>query len=95
MIFVYLWHEILHSYLPKDPISHCLIQLITDNGIRVLLNKEEQLFPLIGHPALSTLMEAIYPKWEEYLKNSNRNIFELLSDLQSDPSIYELANSIY
>lgn len=80
---VYLWHEILHSYFPLDDISHCLIQLIADNGIRLLLNEKEQLFPLIGHKDSLPLMEVIYPKWEEYLKQPDRNIFQFFNELKA------------
>jgi len=91
---VYIWHEILHSYLPKDPISHCLIQLISDNGLRVVLNEEGQMIPLIGHPHLSPLMEKIYSRWEAYLQRSDRNIFKLLEELQAEEAIEGLSREI-
>lgn len=79
---VYLWHEVLHSYLPTTDIAHCLIQFMTDNGLRQLLNPKEEEFPLVGHPYLNPLMEKIYPYWKEYLKRPKRDIFQFLEELE-------------
>lgn len=80
---IYLWHEILHSYFSNDDLSHCIIQLITDNGLRVMLNQNEKIFPLVGHDNLMSLMRKIYPKWEEYLQRKDKNIYQFLEELKS------------
>ncbi|NGX48596.1 MAG: hypothetical protein K940chlam5_00184 [Candidatus Anoxychlamydiales bacterium] len=81
---VYLWHELLHSYLPHDDISHCVIQLITDNALRQLFNSDQEIFPLISHKYLDPLMEKIYPYWQEYLKHEDHNIFYFIEKLNAE-----------
>lgn len=80
---IYLWHEILHSYLPPDDISHCVIQFITDNGLRLLLNNDTKTFPLVGHKYLEPLMNKIYPYWQEYLKQEKHDIFNFIEKLKT------------
>ena len=91
---IYVWHEILHSYLPNDHIAHCLIQFISDNGLRALLNGTDSVLPLESHSPLLPLMQAIYPKWEEYLQRPNRDIFQFLDELNSDPLLKEQEASV-
>jgi hypothetical protein len=64
---VYLWHEILHAYFPFDDLSHALIQLLTDNELRAILNTGTSYPPLVGHQALFPLMENCLPYWRDYL----------------------------
>ncbi|TSA55743.1 hypothetical protein D4R42_05055 [bacterium] len=79
---VYLWHEILHSYFKstnvkfsnKD-IEHSIIQLITDNELRIRLN-DGQYPPFKGHPKLFPLMKKILPYWKKYLRSEKKNILE-------------------
>jgi hypothetical protein len=73
---VYLWHEILHDYFPFDDLSHALIQLITDNELRIRLNAGTSYPPLVGHKKSFPLMETILPVWRDYLaaiRESGRN----------------------
>lgn len=64
---VYLWHEVLHSYLGYTDLSHALIQLVTDNELRVRLNEGESYPPFVGHKDLFPLMDKILPYWRTYL----------------------------
>lgn len=72
---VYLWHEILHSYFGTSALEHALIQLITDEELRVRLNGGKYP-PFVGHENLYQLMKKILPYWREYLKTENRNILK-------------------
>jgi hypothetical protein len=72
-ITVYLWHEILHSYFDSNNTTHALIQLITDNELRIRLNGG-QYPPFEGHSYLIDKMNEILPSWKEYLLSSNKDI---------------------
>jgi hypothetical protein len=72
---VYIWHEIIHTQMPYDDVSHSVNQLLTDNDLRVELG-DKSLYPLQGHPALEGTMEKLMPAWQEYKKNpTNLNDF--------------------
>lgn len=72
---VYLWHEIHHSILGVSDVSHAIIELITDNELRVRLNSGDYP-PLMGHPQLNHLKQKILPYWTQYLELPRRNVFE-------------------
>jgi hypothetical protein len=72
---VYLWHEILHSYFELSDLDHALIELLTDNELRVRLNGGKYP-PFVGHENLEKLKYKILPYWKKYLKSKNKNIFE-------------------
>lgn len=79
---IYLWHEILHSYLPTDRVAHCVLQCIADNGLRLLFNPNEKTYPLVGHDELKELMGKVYPLWEAYLKRKEKNIYCFIEEIQ-------------
>jgi len=79
---VYLWHEILHSCLVRSDESHAIIQLLTDNELRIRLNGGRYP-PFKGHEGLFPLMRKISPSWKQYLKSSDRNILEFQSSISS------------
>jgi hypothetical protein len=81
-ITVYLWHEILHSYLDLNDTNHALIQLITDNELRVRLNGGKYP-PFEGHSTLISEMNSLLPKWQEYLLSPNKDIFAFGKSLSS------------
>lgn len=76
---VYLWHEIMHSYLPSDSrdavvnVEHCVIQLLTDNELRSRLNGSVYP-PFEGHEETKTMMEKLLPSWRAYLHNPHKDI---------------------
>lgn len=72
---VYLWHEILHSYFDYSEYSHSIIQLVTDNELRVKLNGGNYP-PFEGHKELFPLMNELLQKWIEYLSGSQRDIID-------------------
>lgn len=65
---VYVWHEILHTYMNFDDVSHAVNQLLTDNDLRVYLNNDN-LYPLVGHDFLKKIMDDLMPQWIEYKKS--------------------------
>jgi hypothetical protein len=78
---IYLWHEILHSYFELSDLDHALIELLTDNELRIRLNGGKYP-PFIGHENLEKLKYKILPYWRKYLKSKNKNIFEFKNHLQ-------------
>ncbi len=94
---VYIAHEYLHSIfnslnLKKKKLIHCLIELITDNELRIALNKKGQYFKdkniKIGHDYLRKTEKIILPYWRKYLKNNNKynkniiTFYNFLKDLK-------------
>lgn len=65
---VYLWHERLHAELPDGDLEHAVIQLLTDNELRVRLNGGSYP-PFVGHDSPEySLME----RMAKYLEDWNK-----------------------
>lgn len=88
---VYLTHEILHILIGKKygnyDLMHAIIELSTNNELRIRLNKKGVYFKegksVIIHSYLRDLEKKILPFWKEYLKNrKERNIFNLEKELE-------------
>lgn len=83
---VYLWHEILHSLLKFNDKSHALIELVSDDALRVFLNGGA--FPPFtkdGHEKLIKNKQWIFDHyWKAYLSNNSKNILQLEDDLLWD-----------
>lgn len=90
---VYLWHEVLHSYLDYTDLSHTLIQLITDNELRIRLNQRESYPPFVGHDNLFPLMARALPLWQSYLGEApvegKRDILRFEEKLKVMPEFQE------
>ncbi len=63
---VYLWHEVLHDndYLGFEDVAHAVIELVTDNALRIHLAGGAY-EPLLGHneesiPAIKQIRQAIF-----------------------------------
>jgi len=89
---VYLTHELLHIlfnyyHIKKNNISHALIELITDNELRIRLNKRGKYFKEdkydIGHPYLRKLEKDILPQWLKYLKTQKKNLILFIKQLNN------------
>ncbi len=72
---VYLWHEMLHAKLPYDEIAHGIIELATDEELRVRLNGG-QYPPFVGHSNLVAIKKRMLPDWRGYLTSQPRNILK-------------------
>lgn len=70
---VYLWHEMLHSYFGKTEMEHALIELITDNEMRIRLNGGTYP-PLEGHKNLNRHKEMLLPLWKDFLGQDKKDI---------------------
>lgn len=81
-ITVYLWHEILHSYFGHSDIDHAVIELIADEELRSVLNKDKYP-PFVGHPHLEKIKKKILPKWKEYLNSQDKDIKKFTKKLSS------------
>ncbi|MBX9721948.1 MAG: hypothetical protein K2X81_11175 [Candidatus Obscuribacterales bacterium] len=82
---VYLWHEILHSYIPSSEhgegfvnAEHAVIELLADNELRCRLNGGAYP-PFEGHKGIGSLREKLLPSWREYLKNPHKDIRQYLA----------------
>ena len=95
---VYLMHEALHlildKKLEKKHLTHAIIELISDNELRVRLNGKGKYFKeqgeSVGHLFLHKLARATLPFWKKYLKNSNKNIVKFYNELNANPEIQKL-----
>jgi hypothetical protein len=85
---VYLWHEILHSYFDPGKVNHALIELVTDNELRIRLNQGTYP-PFVGHNYLTPIKEKIFPYWQTYLheieEGKSGDILAFLSKIQKLP----------
>jgi hypothetical protein len=90
---VYLTHELLHivfNYykIPQKDLSHAIIELISDNELRIRLNQKGKYFKEgrnnIGHPHLRKIEKKILPHWSKYLKNKQKNICSLYKKIDKN-----------
>lgn len=83
---VYLCHEALHEFFGESDLEHSIIELVTDNELRIRLNGGgEYLYidgELVGHENLLNLEKKILSKWLDYLKIPGKNVFELVEELE-------------
>ena len=95
---VYLMHETLHLILDKklgkNNLAHAIIELITDQELRIRLNKNGVYFKEskegVGHPFLLKLSKAILPYWKKYLKSKNKNIVNFYLEMEKLQKIKKL-----
>ena len=81
---VYLCHELMHilTNLDKSDVAHAVIELMTDNEIRIKLNKKGKYFENQGHPNLRNLERKILPDWKDYLKKKDKDIFNFINQMK-------------
>jgi hypothetical protein len=81
---VYLAHEYLHDILAKSELEHAVIELATDNELRIRLNGTGDYFyingKLVGHEFLFELEKKLLPNWKKYLTSKDKNIFEFIKE---------------
>jgi hypothetical protein len=79
---VYLAHEYLHSVFSSSNIEHAVIELITDNELRIRLSNGGEYFVCngesVGHDYLRDIEENLLPKWKEYLLDKDRDIYSFI-----------------
>lgn len=85
---VYLCHEYLHTVLGSSSLEHAIIELATDQELRIRLNKTGEYFSCnrksVGHKHLRKLEREILPQWKDYLnkKTGRNNVFDLIEKLK-------------
>jgi hypothetical protein len=93
---VYLTHELLHILfdyykIPQNNLSHSMIELISDNELRIRLNKQGKYFKekkeQIGHSYLRKEEKRILSYWLKYLEDKQKNIFSLYKTLEKNLKI--------
>lgn len=95
---IYLMHEALHFVLDKklgkNHLTHSIIELISDNELRIRLNSEGKYFKEkdagVGHLFLHKLEKAMIPFWKKYLKNSTKNIVKFYNEASSNLEIKKI-----
>lgn len=77
---VYLCHELLHTIFWDNPseITHAIIELATDQELRIRLNKKGEYFDISGHKNLIKIERKILPEWKKYLNTSSMNIIDFI-----------------
>jgi hypothetical protein len=77
---VYLWHEILHSYLDHTELAHALIEMSADVELmRALNGQEAPLWP--GHNFLEQPRKLIENDWKEFVSSRNEPILDFYQRL--------------
>lgn len=85
---VYLSHEFLHEVFGRSKIEHAIIELATDNELRIRLSNGGDYFYVddkpIVHEELLSLEKKILPLWLEYLEEKEENAFKLIEELKQN-----------
>lgn len=96
---VYLAHEALHELFSYGNLEHAIIELATDNELRIRLNRGGEYFICngknVGHSYLRKLEQDLIPDWKVYLENKKDNIFDFVRLVKSKLVNPSLADSIY
>ncbi len=96
---VYLCHELLHILTHNKSknltLMHALIELATDNELRIRLNKKGKYFDVKTHKFLLKLEKYILPFWEKYLRDGKeKDIFELEKKLLENKKVRRLIKEL-
>lgn len=79
---VYLAHEYLHNILGKTDLEHAVIELATDNELRIKLNEGGEYFyvdgKLVVHKSLLELEKKLLSDWKKYLSTEDENVFDFI-----------------
>ncbi len=83
---VYLAHECLHNMFSHSDLEHAVIELITDNELRIRLNKGGEYFTCegrdVGHNYLRDIEKIILPNWQHYLSDKSLNIHDFIDSVK-------------
>jgi hypothetical protein len=81
---VYLAHEYLHSMFSYSDLEHAVIELITDNELRIRLNKSGEYFTCegknVGHASLLEIERKVFTDWQRYLSDNRINILDFIKE---------------
>ncbi len=88
---VYLWHEIMHMFLPPlnhnndygaSP-EHAVVELLTDCELRARVSGIDYP-PMVGHQSLRELELKLLPAWKKYLEEPKKDISTFLKIARAD-----------
>lgn len=83
---VYLLHEALHRFLKEGRYTHEIIELATDNELRIRLNGSGEYFKEgaleVGHSNLRETEKKLLPIWQKYLADKTQDIHQFLLSLE-------------
>jgi hypothetical protein len=79
---VYLWYEVMSTYLPKDDVGRAVLELLCYNHLRVQLNGGNYPPLLDGNPDLKDIKEKALEDWKAYLNSGNKNILAFIAQLR-------------
>lgn len=86
---IYFCHEILHAFFGKTDLDHALIELLTDEELRVRLN-DGKYPPYAGHKRLSSLKDQILSHWRKYVvRTGKKGILKFREELVHKHNIAE------
>lgn len=82
----YLAHECLHSVFSSSELEHAVIELITDNELRIRLNKGGEYFICegkdVGHDYLRDIEKRTLPNWQHYLSDKSLDIHDFIDGVK-------------
>lgn len=89
---IYLCHELTHilTDLDDSQLTHTVIELMTDNELRIRLNQKGTYFEYPGHADLRSLEKKLLPDWKNYLKKKDKNIFSFINKIKKESTLQEL-----
>jgi hypothetical protein len=76
---VYLWHEVMNTYLPQDDVSRAVLELLCENHLRVQLNGGDYPPLIDGTPDLKETKEKILADWKAFLHTENKDILNFIT----------------
>ena len=99
---IYLMHETLHFVLDKklgrNHLTHSIIELISDNELRIRLNGKGKYFKEqkenVGHLFLRKMEKALFPSWKKYLKNKAKNIAQFYNEINANLEIKKILEQL-
>ena len=78
---VYLWHEIMHSFIDNSEVGHSVIQFLTDNELRIRFNGGTYP-PFEAHHYSVPFMDFLIDDWRKYLAESPKDIMQFLKSAE-------------
>ncbi len=76
---VYLWHEVMNTYLPQDDVGRAVLELLCENHLRVQLNGGDYPPFINGTPDLKETKEKILDDWKAFLNSENKDILKFIT----------------
>lgn len=69
---------------------HAIIELVSDNQLRIELNRKGKYFDIDGHKDLKRIEKILYPYWKKYLQDETKNIFDFFEEVKKLKTIQKI-----